>query len=121
MEDDVLLIDGQGLRRELSWVLQHNVEFYAFHQTQPDPCVYQFGTYAMAISTTMMGQRHVSKQMLTRFAGFPLTWLSLEQGLGMSRRRISHNISDIVSTWEESDLHILDDFSIVHIFFGFLF
>ena len=56
VEDDVLLIDGPGTHRELSWVLQHNVEFYSFLPTQSDSCIFQYGTNAMAISKKVMVQ-----------------------------------------------------------------
>lgn len=59
VEDDLILLDVDGLRSELEWVGSHDQMFYSFHpnkrnNTPESSCIYQYGTYAFCLHRILM-------------------------------------------------------------------
>mmetsp|Transcript_29991 Transcript_29991/g.49520 ORF Transcript_29991/g.49520 Transcript_29991/m.49520 type:complete len:268 (-) Transcript_29991:325-1128(-) len=54
IEDDVILMDPQGFRREVEWAVAQNIDFYSLKQNQKDTCLYTFGTVAQLFSRAML-------------------------------------------------------------------
>lgn len=51
LEDDTLLKDGDALRKEITWAVSHNVDYYSLYATpNSKSCVYSHGTVAQVIS-----------------------------------------------------------------------
>lgn len=59
VEDDVKLLDPQGLRAELQWALHNDVGYYSFFAAgsqSPSSCLYNFGAHAQVFSRRIMEQ-----------------------------------------------------------------
>ena len=64
LEDDVVLVDGDGFREELQYAMQHQLDFYSFHKASSSSpksrassgtnCIYQWGTQAQVWSRKMI-------------------------------------------------------------------
>jgi hypothetical protein len=57
LEDDALLRNGDALRREISWAISHNVDYYSLYAApNSKSCIYSHGTVAQVISRRFAAQ-----------------------------------------------------------------
>jgi hypothetical protein len=93
LEDDTLLKDADGLRREINWAISHNVDYYSLYATpNSESCIYSYGTNAQVMSRRFAA-RLVQDVDPISFCRLPIDiWISTHGPFYVTERQLVEHV-----------------------------